>query len=148
MLSGNVVAYEPGVSDQRVGRLCNAGLVPGAICRRAALAILAEALPLIRDLPEQPVVASTETEACLALAKSEPAPVGMMTPPEVAAGPGSHGWLRLPVGGVVWRLGRARRITRNTAHSTWLFPADAGGLHAATLTPPRLSVQRCERRTR
>ena len=39
MLSANVVAYELGVSDQRVCRLCNAGLVPGAIRRRAAWAI-------------------------------------------------------------------------------------------------------------
>lgn len=69
MLSANVVAYELGVSDQRVCRLCNAGLVPGAIRRRAAWAIPAEALPLIRDLLEQPVVRQPKPKPAPALAK-------------------------------------------------------------------------------
>lgn len=125
MLSANVVAYELGVSDQRVCRLCNAGLVPGAIRRRAAWAIPAEALPLIRDLLEQPVVRQPKPKPAPALAKSEPAPVGMMTPPEAAAALGvTAGYVcQLAARGLA--PGARKAYHPKHRHSTWLFPSDA-----------------------
>ena len=125
MLSANVVAYELGVSDQRVCRLCNAGLVPGAIRRRAAWAIPVEALPLIRNLLEQPVVRQPKPKPAPAPAKSEPAPVGMMTPPEAAAALGvTPGYVcQLAARGLA--PGARKGDHPSHRHLTWLFPQEA-----------------------
>lgn len=125
MLTASAVAYELGVSDQKISRLCQSGRVPGAIRRRAAWAIPAEALPLIRDLLEQPVVRQPKPKPAPAPAKSEPAPVGMMTPPEAALALGvTPGYIcHLAARGLA--PGARKGAHPSHRNNTWLFPPES-----------------------
>jgi hypothetical protein len=84
-LSASAMAYELGVSDQRISRLCHLGLVPGAAKNKAAWSIPADALPAIRELLEQPVVRQPKPKPTPAPAR-QPEPVsGLRAPPEARA---------------------------------------------------------------